>query len=150
MLRQEMSMCCFSTTKIFNYCLVQQTIAITHCRGAVQQQYTKYLSLMFGHQQLLTGTETLEHSFNQELWVNVKGRYLKQQWIYAYRHHQYSTYSSMSIDHNIFNVHCPYQPLSISTISNIKVDHSMLSNKHNSAATNVSNVEQEEYCNKAS
>jgi len=31
----------------------------------------------------------------------------------------------------------------------IKGDHLMLSNKHNSAATNVSDVEQVEYCNKA-
>ena len=45
-----------------------------------------------------------------------QGRYLEQQWIYAYRYHQYSTYSSMSIDQNIFDVHCPYQSFPISKL----------------------------------
>jgi len=54
--------------------------------------------------------------------------------------------SSMSIVHTNY---CRYQPFPIPKLKNIKVDHPMLSNKHNSAATNVSVVEQEEYCNKA-
>ena len=78
-----------------------------------------------------------------------QGRYLEQQWIYAYRYHQCSHIlqcpltktSSMSIVHT--------KPFPISKLINTKVDHSMLSNKHNSAATNVSDVERDEYCNKA-
>jgi len=45
--------------------------------------------------------------------------------------------------------HCRYQPFPIPKLINIKVDHPMLSDKYNSAATNVSDVEQEEYWNKA-
>ena len=65
----------------------------------------------------------------------------------------------MSIDRNIFDVHCPYQAMSSMSIVRIIVDinhfqHQRWSfnavNKHNSAATNVSDVEQDEYCNKAS
>ena len=33
----------------------------------------------------------------------------------------------LSIPNHVFNVPCPYKSLSISTISNIKVDHSLLS-----------------------
>ena len=161
---QEMSMCCLSTTKICYYCLVQYIIAITHCCGAVQQQQeqqqqTKYLSPVFEHQQLLSGTETSEHCSirnsglvsNQDLGIRnsicmdiVSIQYILQRPLTKYLR------CPLSIPIHVFNVHCPYKLLSRSTIPNSKVDHSMLSNKHNSAATNVSDVEQEEYCNKAS
>ena len=158
MQRQEMSMCCLSTTKIFYYyCLVQCITAITHCRGAEQQQQQEqYLGQTFEHQQLLTGTETLEHcSIRNSGLVSklVSGTIVDiRVWvssifnIFFDVHCPYQAMSSMSIVHINY---CQYQPFPISKLINIKVDHPVLSNKHNSAATNVSDVEQGEYWNKA-
>ena len=115
MLCQEVSMCCFSTTKIFNYCLMQQTIIITHCRGAGQQneqQQTKYLSSMFGHQQLLTGTETLEHSFNQELWVSVK--------VGIWNNSGYTRIGIINVQHIL---QCPQTILTMSSMSIVRINY---------------------------
>jgi len=102
--------------------------------------------------------------FNQELWISVKVgirnnsgytcmdiisiQYIRQRPLTKYLRCPLfiPTISSMSIVH--IN-HCWYQPFPIPKVVNIKVDHPMLSNKYNSAATNVWDVEQEEYWNKA-
>ena len=97
MLFQEVSMCCFSTTKYFTTAqcsrLSQLLIAVELCsssRSSILVQYWNNNS----------------YCQEQEFWNTVQigtldqcqGRYLEQQWIYAYRYHQHSTYSSMSID----------------------------------------------------
>jgi len=118
---------------------------------------------MSEYQQLLIGTETLEHC-SIELWISVKVgirnnsgytcigiiniQYILQCPLTKHLRCplSISTISSMSI---VQINYCRYQSFPISKLINIKGDHSTLSNKHNSAATNVSDVEQEEYCNKA-
>ena len=131
---QEMSMCCLSTTKIYYYCLVQHTIAITLCCGAVQQQQEKYLGPMFEHQQLLSGTRTSGYCSirnsglvsNQDLGIKNSSGYMclytiSIQYILQRPLTKYLR-CPLSIPTHIFNVHCPYKSLSISTISNTKVD----------------------------
>jgi len=101
--------------------------------------------------------------FNQELWISLKVgirnssgytcmgiiniQYILQRPLTKYLRCPLfiPTISSMSIVH--IN-HCWHQPFPIPKLINIKVDHPMLSNRF-SAATNVWDVEQEEYCNKA-
>ena len=145
---QEMSMCCLSTTKIYYYyCLVQYTIAITLCCGAVQQQQAKYLGPTIEHQQLLSETGTSEHCSirksglvsNQDLKNKVGIRnssgymcmdiisiqYILQRPLTKYLR------CPLSIPTHVFNVHCPYKSLSTSTISNTKVD------QHQSRSSNA-------------
>ena len=113
---QEVSMCCFSTTKIFYYCLVQQTIAITHCRRAVQQQQvqqqqqTKYLGTII----VTVRNRNFEPLFNQELWISVK--------VGIWNNSGYTRISITNIQHIL---QCPL--IIPSHVFNIKVDRSMLS-----------------------
>ena len=136
---QEMSMCCLSTTKIYYYCLVQYTIAITLCCGAVQQQQeqqqqAKYLGPTFEYQQVLSETGTSEHCSirnsglvcTQDLGIRNSSGYMCMDTISI----QYTLQRPLtkylrcplSIPTHVFNVHCPYKSLLISTISNTKVD----------------------------
>ena len=119
-----------------------QTIIITHCRGAGQQQQkqAKHLSPMSEYQQLLIGTETLEHC-SIELWISVKVgirnnsgytcigiiniQYILQCPLTKHLRCplSISTISSMSI---VQINYCRYQSFPISKLINIKGDHSTL------------------------
>ena len=119
MQNQEMSMCCLSTTKILTTAqcsrLSQLLIAVELCRS---RRYSSRPSI------LVQRLNNNNYCPEQELRTTVQsgtldkcqGRLLEQQWIYAYKYYQRSTYSSMSIDQNIFDVHCPYQPFPISKL----------------------------------
>ena len=126
MQNQEMSMCCLSTTKILTTAqcsrLSQLLIAEDLCSSSRPSILVQYWNSSNYCQEQELRTTVQSGTLDQ-----CQGGYLEQQWIYAYMYHQYSTYSSMSIDYNIFDVHCPNKLLSISIISNSNVDHSMLS-----------------------
>ena len=120
---QEMSMCCFSTTKIFTTAqcsrLSQLLIAVELCSSS--RNGSSRPSILVQCWNDINYCQELELRTTVQIGIldKCQGGHLEQQWIYAYRYHQYSTYSSMSIDHNIFDVHCPYQAMSSMSIVHI-------------------------------